>query len=449
MTATHLRSLALAGLLLLAASAGAVADEAPTTFVRAPILAPGTSDLLPFSDLEQQAFNKEHGVLVYRIKSLDGKAAQLARQAAKKGTAAAQRRKLLDEARRLRIQTTALRLRLTEALQCAGVDGVLIAYMNHAPRGAGRLERYSHGLVLLLDDLAPDQRALFDRIVPQVDAAYAALTAQKERTLLALKQTKLDKPEARAVGQTFDRQLRLIDQRFWMLVDFTLDRDQRAALWKHLPTRMKRKSQAVEHLYQLPGLTPSQGARLKAAFTEMEQEASPDQATVKRIQMQSRNKKLTGKQRQALNKERSEAYKRLNDLRRYTNETTRAILSKEQWQEYLAIPPRLSTNERSGSYKRVLEGFKPSAAQTKKMHALQKTARDERRAMQKRMAEIRREGADYGPDSPEMMGMQMMMNGAKAEGASTGRKYLGAMFLDVMTPEQVTRWVMGHWGYKR
>jgi len=439
--------------LLLALALPAAAKDTPTTpasAVKPPLLVQGAADLLPFDELQRAAFNKKHGILVYRLQALERKADKLAGQAARiKNPRDTKRRKLMDEARRLRIQTTALRMRLTQELVAFGVDGSLIAYMNAAPKGAGRLERYAHGLVLLLNDLDPTQRALFNLVVPQIDGAYDAIAAQKERTLLALKQSTLEKDKIRALGRTFDRQLRVIDQRFWLLVDCTLGRDQKVRLWKNLPQRIKRKSQPVEHLYQLPGLTASQALRLKANLTELEHEAAPDQAGVKRIAVELKAKGLSGKQRQTLTRERTEAYKRLGELRRVTFETTRDILTDDQWLTYEAIPPRLSTNDRSGNYNRVFSGFKPTPAQAAHMKAMQTAMRQERRAMQKRMGEIRREGADYGPDSPQMMSMQMEMAGAKAESAAMARRFLGAMFTEVLAPAEVTHWVMGHWGYKR
>ena len=434
---------------LLALLAAPRADADPTPGVQAPILQAGTSDLLPFDDLERADFNKEHGVLVYRLTALEQRVETLRKQLARKDLPAPGRTKDEEEVRRLGIQTTALRMRVTQELQKHGVDGALIAYMNHAPDGPGRIERYAYGLVLLQPDLGAKTRAVFDRIVPQVEGAYHALTAQKERTLLALKQSKLDPVETRALGQTFDRQLRVIDQRFWTLVDVTLDRDQRVWIWQRLPGALKRKSQPVEHLYQLPGLASTQAARLRAILTEMEQEASPDQAAVTRIGTLLGDKKLSAEERGRLTSERNAAYERLGALQRYTHDTTRSILTAEQWLEYLSIPPRLSTNERSGNYDRVLQGFKPSAAQSAKMRSLQNALRAQRRGPEKRLAELRREGADYGPDSPQMMSMEMEMTGARADGAAAGRSYLGAVFTEILTPDELTRWVMGHWGYKQ
>ena len=86
MTATSLRHLALCVSIVLLAASGVQADEvrakdAGATGVRPPILAPGSGDLLPFSDLERQDFNKQHGVLVYRLKALERKIGQLGKQA--------------------------------------------------------------------------------------------------------------------------------------------------------------------------------------------------------------------------------------------------------------------------------------------------------------------------------------------------------------------------------
>ena len=131
-----------------------------------------------------------------------------------------------------------------------------------------------------IDDLTPAQRWLFDRTLTQMDGAYHANGAQRERTMLALKQSELDKDKMRAIGQTFDRQLRVMEQRFWLLVDVTLDVEQKVWIWEHLPQTMRRKSQAIEHLYTLPGLSGSQGTRLRALVTEIEHESSPDNAAV-------------------------------------------------------------------------------------------------------------------------------------------------------------------------
>ncbi len=447
---TALVLLALFACLLPAAPAGAE-EKAPAVerLVPKPIQM-GAIELLPFNDLEIQDFRREHGVLFARIQGLGKRMASLGKKLGKrKNKNDAESKKLKADLRRVRVQHGALRARLTDELMDAGVDGALIAYMNKAPGGARRVERYAYGLVLLLDDLSDDQRLMFERVGAQMEGSFLALRAQKQRTTLALKQAKLEKDEVRAIQRTFDRQERLIDQRFWQLTDFTLTRDQRARLWRTLPRTLRRKNQPVEHLYALPGLTPAQGTRLKALLTEVEHESSPDQAAVKRINAALKQKDEPRGDRNALVKERGEAYKRLGELRRYSAKATREILTDAQWHAYEAIPPRVNTNERRASYKRVLEGFKPSAPQQRTMKRLQQEFRTEQRAARQRMNELRREGEDYGADSPQMAGMQMAMQGAKADGERAQRAMLGRIFTEVLTPQQVSSWVMGHYGYKR
>lgn len=446
----------LACLLALAclAPAPASADEP-----RPPSLKPEALDLLPFDAFQRQDFNKEHGGLVFRMNLLRKQLSKLYQQRTalrtKKGKRSAQEAEKLaalqKEIRRTAPQISALMARITEEVRDHGVDGMLIAYMNRAPTGARRVQRYSQGLVLLVEDLTPQQRWMFDRTLTQMEGAYNAIAAQKERTLLALKQSELDRDEQRAVAGTFDRQIRVMELRFWMLVDATLERHQKVWIWERLPQAVRRKSQPVEHLYTLPGITASQGSRLRALNTEIEHEASPDNAAVRRItaELKARDRKLSGPQRKALNQERGVAYGRLNELNRFRRDEVRKILTEEQWLEYLAIPPGLSTNDRSGSYRRVLEGWKPTWQQQQKIEALRKTQRDAARKARARMNLARRDGADYGPDSPQMMSMQMAMSEAKGSQAQAARDLIGGIFREVMTVDEVGRWVIGHWGYKR
>ncbi len=433
------------------------ADErAPGTDAKPAALHPNLNlsavDLLPFDDVTRAAFNAKNPAMIYRVQ---GTARQLGTLNAKlarwKGKKTKQHAELVKERKRLRTVSAALMARLTHEVMAHGVDGSLIAYMNHAPTGPGRIQRYSHGLVLLLDDLTPQQRRRFEQVVVQVAGAYHAITAQKERTLLAVKQSELDKTRQGGIAQTFQRQLQVIDQRFWQLVDYTLARDQKAWIWQRLPSSKKRKSQATEHLYALPGLTASQGTRLRSLLTEIEHETAPDRAAIARVrsELNAKDKKLSGARRKALANERNAAYKRIGALNAFKREQTLSILSEAQWLEYLAIPPSVAINDRTGSYGRLVGGWKPGGAQQKQIAALNKVARQERRKTQKRAVELRRKNADYGPDSPQMAGMEMAMNGVKADQARANRAVIGKIFLEVMTAEELGRWVLGTWGYKR
>jgi hypothetical protein len=440
------------GLVAPQAGADEVRVERAGTDVMAPRLQPSALDLLPLDDYERTEFNAKHGKLWYRTQAITRQMTKLRKQiAGLKGKQPAKRKTYQKELRRLAPQASGLMARITDEVSAYRVDGPLIAYMNHAPQGPGREARYTQGLALLVPGLDATQRSLFERVVAQLEGMYFVTEAQKERTLLALKQTKLDKVEVRTMSRTFDRQRQVIEQRFWILVDNVLDQEQRLWLWQRIPQRQKRKSQAYEHLFSLAGISPNQGARLRALNTEIEQEASPDRAFVKRSKaaLSRRGKKLAGAERKQLAKQQTAAYKRLGELNRFRREATLEILTDAQWREYQAIPPRLSINERAGSYGRVLSGWKPTPRQAIKIKASQASLRAKRRDASKRMALIRREGADNGPDSPQMMAMEMQMAGAKADTAAMNRAHLGVIFTNVMTPEQVSRWVMGTWGYKR
>jgi hypothetical protein len=415
-----------------------------------PVLQPAAAELLPLDADARARLRKEHGPLVYYAQAEARQAASLrARLAARKNKADAESRRLAGQLHLTEVQLAALMARVTGELRAYGVDGPLVAAMNHAPAGRDRVDRYAQGLVLLVPDLDTTQRTLMERVVTELEGAWGALDAQRDRTQLALKQTALTKAQTQQVLATFDRQWRVIDQRFWMLVDWVLTRDQKVWLVRRLPARLQVKSQALRHLQALPGLTPSQGMRLQSLMTEIEHEGGPDTAAVRRVGTELRNPKLTKAQRAALGKERSAAYRRLADLQHDRRQRVQEILTHDQWLDFVSIPPHLSTNERSGSQARVLGGWKPNPAQAKRMQVLARAARAETRAAGRRIAEIRRSSADYGPDSPQMMAVQMEMTGAKADTAASRRAYLGALFTQVLTPQEVTSWVTGHWGYRR
>ena len=111
-----------------------------------------------------------------------------------------------------------------------------------------------------------------------------------------------------------------------------------------------------------------------------------------------------------------------------------------------AIPPRVSFNDRRRDGRRVLEGMEFSALQEAQMAVLRKEGRQAAKAYRAKMGELRKQGADVGPDSPQQMMMQMMMAGAPGEALAAQRHLLGRVFREVLTEEQVISWVMGLYG---
>ncbi|MDA1194907.1 MAG: hypothetical protein O2894_06950 [Planctomycetota bacterium] len=429
-----------AALAVTLAAGSAAAEES-----LAPTLKAQAIDLLPFDVSSRATFTEQHGRLFNHSVGSHREWLRLRAELAK--TQGEARPALEVRVRRAGVQTSALLVRLTEALVAFGVEGSLIAHMNHAPAGSDRVVRYAHSLVLLEPDLTPTQRALFEHVHAGVDAARNALQAQRERTLLAVGQSGLDEPQQRGLARTFDRQLQIIDQRYWMLVDHTLSVAQRAWIGERLPQPLRTKSQEADHLYELSGLEPNQAARLRALLTEVEQERAPDLATVRRLGAQS-DTPPDAAERQRIAQERGAAYGRLAALDRYRHESLRAILSATQWCEFVAIPPRVATGDRAGNYRRLFEGWEPTTAQAAAIQQFRTEGNAARRAARSRIAAMRAESGTYGPDSPQMMSMEMAMTGARAEQGRLEREVAGHIFLNIMTPDEVSRWVLGHWGYK-
>ena len=417
-----------------------------------PLLTTEDFKLLPITEAERLQLGVEHAALFARLRTLTSKHEKEARQLARLQAQRKPNAKKLAKAKQTLVRTrVALQTTWQEALphvEPMGVTREVLARVEAAPTGVGRAARYAHALVLDLP-LDEAQRAFFERVVPEVNGAWFTLAAQKRRLELVAKQAELQPEQRRALVSATDQQLRLIDQRFWLLTDFVLRRGQRRQLMDLVPTEYTKVQNAVEHLYQLPEMKPAQGTRLQALLTEMEAELAPDQATVRRVGARMKTKDLTKEERKALQEERTEAYKRMQALQLYAAKETKALLTSEQYDAYRAIPPRLSHNDRRMNPKRVFERVTFTPAQDAAMKALDRSYRAKRRAMQKRIAELRRESADYGPDSPQMGMMQMEMAAAGAEGARLQREAIGRILLEVLTHDQVSSWALGLTGRAR
>ena len=241
-------------------------------------------DLLPLGEFEREDFRAEHLELARRLEQ--GARQQRARtsdpQRDRKG---AKERRPADDAGTLAADLAELRT----LLRPYGLSDAVLLAMARAPQGEGRVERYSHHLVLLLDDLTPEQRRIFERVVPEVDGAYLAAQALRDRTELALKQADLDERQTRGVLDGFRRQTRVLETRFWQLVDYVLEDEQKARLWELLPSSFRRHASPEDHVYALPTLEPAQGARVKALITEIQAESAPDEALVRRRQKAARD----------------------------------------------------------------------------------------------------------------------------------------------------------------
>jgi hypothetical protein len=423
---------------------------APMTPEDIPLLRPADLKLLPIDQVERMKLYREHKELMQQINRSTSTVERLEKQlAARKNPNDKKALQLRTQLGKARVAYRATMAKALPILEPYGVDGFVLERVAQAPQGIGREARYAHSLVLALADLDARERAFFERVVHEVNASWFTLTAQKRRLELVAKQAELDRDRRRQLVGVVDQQLRLIDQRFWQLVDFVLDEDQRYTLMQMLPQSYTRIQNAVEHLYQIPGLQPDQAARIKSLLTEIEAELSPDQALVRRLQQEARDKSKSKEEKAAIQRELTEATTRIQDLTLWSAEQGKEILTEEQYRYYRAIPPRLSHNDRRQAFKQVFERVNWSAEQKAMLSGLERSTREAKRAAQKKIADLRSKTADYGPDSPQMGMMQMEMAGVAAEGAVIQRKLIGRVFRDVLTQDQVSAWVLGLTGRSR
>ncbi len=415
-----------------------------------PLLRAADLKLLPIDQVERMKLYREHREVMQQINRSTSMVERLEKQlAARKKPNDKKSMELRTRLGKARVAYRSVMAKAMPILEPYGVDAFVLQRVADAPLGIGREARYAHSLVLTLADLDERERAFFERVVHEVNASWFTLTAQKRRLELVAKQAELDRDRRRQLVGVVDQQLRLVDQRFWQLVDFVLDEDQRYTLMQMVPQGYTRIQNAVEHLYQIPGLKADQAARIKSLLTEIEAELSPDQALVRRLQKEARDKSKSKAEKAAVQQELAAATMRIQDLTLWSAEQGKKILTEDQYRYYRAIPPRLSHNDRRRRFKQVFERVNWSAEQKVLLSGLERSTREAKRAAQKKIADLRRATADYGPDSPQMGMMQMEMAGVASEGAAIQRKLIGRVFRDVLTQDQVSAWVLGLTGRTR
>lgn len=405
----------------------------------------GLLELLPLDDLERSKAYLDHGSKVYRIRAVEKRAQKLQQQLGKsKGKA---RDKARVELARARASLKKQYVDLLQELVPYGVTPQVLELVADAPRGGKhQLQRYAFRLPLALDDLTVGQRELITTVLDRIDGAWLSLAAQKKRLQQRLAQTELDKADQQDLLRSFDRQEYQMERRYWRFLDYVLSTEQMAAVADLLPRRYTKKQNAIEHLYTLPGLTPSQGTRLKALVTELDAENAPEQAAIKRLQQDMKKKGLEKSEREALRKELQAAQQRQLELLEFSAESMKAVLTDKQYEAYKAIPPRLSPNDRRETFDRAFKGVPLTPQQDAELKALRRAYQKHKRDLNREIASIRKQGAAYGPDSPQQGMMEMMMAGVAAEGMALQHEAMGRLLLEILTEDQTSAWVLGHYG---
>jgi hypothetical protein len=442
MSTTRLLAVLAALALALTVFVPVVAEE--TGEAPLPPLARSDLELLPLPEAHRARFQRDNADLAQRLEILLNRADRVEQnlrerekpdQLSDAGTVA-----LRQERARLTASTEALVPEIEARLAKADLPRGALARVRRAARGPLRADRYARSLVLQVTAPTAAQQRLFERLNPVVDGAVLALDAE----VRALREAKGPDAEARrAVADELNQKRLAIERRFWRAVGGLFTVEQRASVGRWLPTELTKKDDAIAHLYLLPGLTPSQGVRIKALLLEFEAEASADSAEAKRATDLLADKALAGEARRTAEQALGAAHLRLVDLQLRAYEQGKALLTPEQWTELVAVPPHVRAADRQEPIEKVLEGMPLDAGQRGALMALGIRYLGAKREIESGYRDIQRRLGESGPDAPEREMAEMMGAGLGGRVVSVLGEAFGEVFGKILTPAQVEAWVLG------
>ncbi len=308
-----------------------------------------------------------------------------------------------------------------EALVEAGIDPRVAERIDRLPPGPLLVERYAADIPLAAPDLTPKQRELLEHLHPAVLAAEWALVVQRDRLLPGIQ----DEPTRRQVAESFDRQVREIEKRYWRVVGTVLTEEQRAAIHPLLPQPYFRPPDLPGHVYQAPGLTVAQAGRIRALIVEFESESAADGAEIRRLKDSP---------------ERDAAIDRVGELLRKIVDQANAILTPEQLRYIDALPPLVGPGERGGEF--VLEMGLTPEQQERGKPLVEETKRKVEEARRKAEEKAREMQGEISGESPQAMTMQMMQQEAAGEAARVVEEAARKALLEIVDKRQVLGWII-------
>ena len=389
----------------------------------------------------RQKLNQIHGATMKEVGRTQKRLGQIDAQLKKKPDQA-RTRALRAEQAQLGKRVPQLYRRLEQRTLEAGLSEEQVATLKRMPRGALREERYNHGVLLDVRGLTGEQRALLENVVTSADAAQSAITAQKQHLVRGL--DKSDKTLHRHLTSTCDQQCREIERRFWRVAYYALTPDQMRAARGLVSPRYANVPEYRRQFYLLPGVAPTQANRIRALFAELDSEAAADNAAMRRIRTQLRDKKLAKEQRAELYRRNAEAGRRAGLIARQTRAAVWEILTPAQQDAFRALPPRLNIGDRTRAPWEVARAMRLRPGQLARVRALQNGANRERKATRKaKKADVADlEKAGLGPESPQMMMMEMARQDTQGRLTEQRRRVGHLLFLKVLDPEQVAAWIV-------
>ena len=349
---------------------------------------------------------------------------------------------LRAEKARLQKRVSQLYRQLEQRTLEAGLSKEQVATLERMPRGPLREQRYNHGALLDVEGLTGDQRALLGSLVTSADAAQSAITAQKQHLVRGL--DKKEKTLRRHLTSTCDQQCREIERRFWRAAYYTLAPDQMRAARRLFSPRYAYVPDYRRQLYLLPGMEPSPANRIRALFAELDSEVVADNAAMNRIRTQLKDTKLSKEKRAELYRRNAEAGRRARELAQRTRAAVWEILTPAQQAAFRALPPRLNIGDRARAPWEVVRTMRLRPGQLARVRALQNGANRERKATRKaKKADVADlEKAGLGPESPQMMMMEMARQDTQGRLTEQRRRVGHLLFLKVLDPEQVAAWIV-------
>lgn len=383
-------------------------------------------ELLPVRELEWGLLLREHPDLVKQL-MFHGKRLERihGHLKAREDPTDAGSRKLRGEIARIANALAPHLQDLLDAIEPLGIDADVLRVLDHAPPKPMRKERHALRLVRLLPDLDARQQRLFAQLVPAAEAALLTLHANRARL------------------EDADTAIRGLQKRFWQVVDPALDLEQRIWVRRRLPGDLAKHADLFGHLYTLPGLEIPQASRLKALLVRLQAEAAPDEAAVKRAEARLAEAALPRVERRRIRAEKEAAEKRNLDRMVETWRKGRSVLSARQVQELDSILPYLTAQDRPGDLEAVLKEIGLTADQHGLLADLHRRYGPLKGRLQQDLAVVELRMREYGPDSPQREMMDVMRAQAYAAALVEARRAARELYLDVLTPEQVSGWVLG------
>ncbi len=400
-----LRSTVVACLLLLAALP-ALAEDAP-----APTIAAEDWPLLPINDLERQELARDHPDLVRQATNLGARIRKLEGMRAAQGDPSGDvAQAYARQSRVLRERLAPLLTRAIELLDDEVIDTRLLARVRAVAPGPLRAERHAMGLITFVEGVPDETRALFAHVLPRVEGALRVIDEEPVR--------------------------REIERRYWRLVDYTVPEAARARIHRRVPTSHQKHETVLQHLFALPGLSASQAVRLRGVLEEVQAQASPDQALIKRLQTTQEGEPRE-RQRQI-----QAATHRVVALQRWAATEAKAILTAAQWVAFEAIPPRVRIEDRKATSVALLADVTLTDAQRTRLAAMRDELGSYRATYRSKRLEAAAGMQGMDADDPGMAAAQMAMANVEAEGNVVQRRFNGRVLRELLTPDQVVTWVL-------